>query len=98
MCKKGDNYSKYEDLLASAPKAGVNRMNGFNFIVADTKKYREEARLKAVKAAREKAITMAAELGQAVGKAWEVREAADYDAEAYLTANTRQYLQSLENR
>jgi hypothetical protein len=29
-------------------------VNGFNFIVADTKKYREEARLKAVKAAEKK--------------------------------------------
>jgi uncharacterized protein YggE len=92
------DLSKYEDLLASALKAGVNRVNGFNFIVADTKKYREEARLKAVKAAREKAMTMAAELGQTVGKPWEVTEAADYDAEAYLAANTRQYLESLENR
>jgi uncharacterized protein YggE len=54
MCNKGGDYSKYEDLLASAPKAGVTRVNGFNFIVADTKKYREEARWKAVKAAEKK--------------------------------------------
>jgi len=89
------NLSKYEDLLGGALKAGVNRVGGINFIVADAKKYREETRLKAVKAAREKAMTMAAELSQTVGKPWEVTEDTNYDAEAYLAANTRQYLGSL---
>ena len=31
---------------------------------------------------------MAAVLGQIVGKPWEVSEDANYDAEAYLAANT----------
>ena len=70
-------------------------MNGINFVVSDTKKYREGARLKAVKAAREKAIAMATELGQTVGNPWEVSEDADYDAHAYLAANTQQFIAGL---
>lgn len=42
--------------------------------------YREEARLKAVQAAREKVTAMATQLGQSIGKSWEVAEQADADA------------------
>jgi hypothetical protein len=87
------DLSKYEGLLTDALKAGVNRVNAVSFVVADTKKYREEARLKAVKVAREKALAIAAELGQTVGKPWEVTEDANYDAESYLAANTRQSIE-----
>lgn len=83
------DISKYEDLMTGFLKAGVNRVDGIDFLVADPKKYREEARLKAVRVAREKANTMAAELGQSLGKPWEVTEEADMNTTAYLTANTR---------
>jgi len=53
----------------------VNRVNGISFAIADPKKYQSEARLKALRAAREKAIAMATELGQTIGKPWEVTEA-----------------------
>jgi uncharacterized protein YggE len=79
--------SKYEDLMTSFLKAGVNRVDAIDFHVADPRKYREEARLKAVRAAREKATAMAAELGQTIGKPWEVTEATDFET-PYLTANS----------
>ena len=82
------DLSKYEDLMTSFLKAGVNRVDGADFLLADPKKYREEARLKAVRVAREKANTMAAELGQTLGKPWEVTEETDADT-PYLNANTR---------
>jgi uncharacterized protein len=81
------DLSKYEDLMTSFLKAGVNRVSGINFLVADPRKYREEARLKAIRAAREKAVAMAAELGQTIGKPWEVTEATGFDT-SYLTANS----------
>jgi uncharacterized protein len=83
------DLSKYEDLMTSFLKVGVNRVDGIDFLVADPKKYREDARLKAVRAAREKANAMAAELGQALGKPWEVTEEADldFDKAAGLNAN-----------
>jgi len=80
------DLSKYEDFMTSSLRAGVNRVDGINFFVADPKKYREETRLQAVRAAREKAKAMAAELGQTIGKPWEVTEEADMNAQD-VTAN-----------
>jgi uncharacterized protein len=75
------DLSKYEDLMTNSLRAGVNRVDGINFFVADPKKYKEEARLKAVQVAREKAVAMAGQLGQTVGKPWEVTEEPDIDAQ-----------------
>jgi uncharacterized protein YggE len=80
------DLSKYEDLMTNSLRVGVNRVDGISFFVADPKKYREEARLQAVRAAREKARAMAAELGQTIGKPWEVTEQPDIDAQD-VTAN-----------
>ncbi len=68
------DLSKYEDLMTNSLKAGVNRVDGINFFVADPTKFREQARLQALRAAREKAKAMAAELGQTIGKPWEISE------------------------
>jgi len=68
------DLAKYEDLMTNYLKAGVNRVDGINFFVADPTKYREEVRLQALRAAREKAKAMAGELGQSVGKPWEISE------------------------
>jgi uncharacterized protein YggE len=40
----------------------------------NSRKYREKARLEAVQAAREKASAMATQLGQSIGKPWEITE------------------------
>jgi uncharacterized protein len=74
------DLSKYESLMTNSLKAGVNRVDGASFVIADPKKYKEEARLKAVQSAREKAVTMAAQLGQTVGKPWEMTEGEDVDS------------------
>jgi len=68
------DISKYEELMTEFLKAGVNRVYGINFVVANPIKYREEARLQALRAAREKAKAMAGELGQTIGKPWEIIE------------------------
>jgi len=89
------DLSKYEEFLTSALKSGVNRINGINFFVVDAKKYREKARLDAVKAAREKATAIATELGQTLGKPWDVSEDSNFEAEMYLTANKASFLGGL---
>ena len=80
------DLSKYETLITSFLKAGVNRMDGINFGAADSLKYRQEARLKAIQAAREKATAMAAELGQKIGKPWEVAEEIGYDTSYFANS------------
>jgi hypothetical protein len=64
------DLSKYEDLMTSFLKAGVNRVDGINFVVAEPRKYKDEARLDAINAAHEKSSAMASQLGQAIGKPW----------------------------
>jgi len=68
------DLSKYERLMTDLLLAGVNRVDGVDFTVRDAKKYREESRAKALKAAKEKAIAMANEVGQTIGKPWEITE------------------------
>lgn len=81
--------SKYEDLMTNSLKAGVNRVDGINFAVADERKYKEEARIKAVRAAREKAMAMAVELGQTIGKPWEISEQTDTEPDMTVNMQTR---------
>jgi uncharacterized protein len=73
------DLSRYETLMTNFLQAGVNRVDGIQFMVSDPKKFREEVRIKAVRAAREKAVTMAAELRQTIGKPWEISETTDSD-------------------
>lgn len=68
------DISKFEDLLASALGAGVNHVQGIQFRTTDLRKYRDEARAMAIKAAQEKAVALAAELGQKVGDPHMIRE------------------------
>ena len=68
------DLSKYERLITKLLEAGVNRVDSVEFLVAEPRKYKDEARAKAIRAAREKAVAMAAELGQTIGKPWEISE------------------------
>jgi uncharacterized protein YggE len=54
-------------------------VSGINFYVAHPEKYKEEARLKAVRAARDKAVAMAEQLDQKIGKPWEIIEDTDVE-------------------
>lgn len=75
------DLSKYEDLMTGALKAGVNQVYGVSFTLADPKKYRQEAHLKAIRAAREKATAKAAELGEKLAKPLGVDQEGDSDFE-----------------
>jgi len=68
------DLSKYDALMTKMLESGVNRVNSVEFLVAEPRKYKDDARSKAIRAAREKALAMAAELGQTIGKPWEISE------------------------
>ena len=68
------DLSKYETLMTRLLEAGISRVNGISFEVDQTRKYKDEARVKAIQAAKEKAVAMAGQLGQTVGKPWEISE------------------------
>ena len=66
--------SKFEDLLSSALVAGANYVHGVQFRTTELRKYRDQARALAIKAAQEKANDLARELGQKVGKPHTIME------------------------
>ncbi len=68
------DVSKFEALLTAALKAGVEFVHGVDFQTSELRKHRDQARILAVKAAKEKAVAMATELGQKVGKPRSIQE------------------------
>jgi uncharacterized protein YggE len=86
------DLSKYESLMTRVLEAGTNRVHGINFGVRDDRKYRDEARSKAIRAAKEKAVAMAGDLGQTVGKPWDISEEGGWNSyqlasNAYVSSN-----------
>jgi len=68
------NLSKFDDLLNSVLEAGANYVYGVQFRTTKLREYRDQARALALKAAREKAKSMAKELGQKVGRPYTIVE------------------------
>jgi len=66
--------AKVEELVTRVLQAGVNYIHGIDFETTELKKYREQARELALKAAKEKADKMAAVLGQSVGAPIQINE------------------------
>jgi uncharacterized protein YggE len=69
------DISKFEDLLTDALlDAGANYVHGVRFRTTELRKHRDQARVLAIKAAKEKAEALSKELGQKVGKPHAIRE------------------------
>lgn len=65
---------KVEELVTKVLQAGVNYIRGIDFQTTEFKKYREQARELALKAAKEKAEKMATVLNQTVGTPIQINE------------------------
>jgi uncharacterized protein YggE len=68
------DLSNYEQFFADVIKAGVSKVGSVSFGTSQLRKYKDQARTLAIKAAREKAIALTAEIGQSIGKAYSIRE------------------------
>ncbi len=71
------DLGKFEQLLSGVLQAGANRVYGIDFRTSELKKHRDKARRMAVKAALDKATTLAGELGRKVGKPLTILELAE---------------------
>ena len=78
------DLAKLDTLLEALVKAGGNRIDSIGYETSDLRKYRDQARDLAVKAAHEKAGALAKALGQDIGKAQSIEEAPEPE---YTTAN-----------
>ncbi len=65
---------KLDALLGSLIKAGGNRIDAIQYDVTDLRKYRDQARDLAMRAAREKAAALAKAVGQEIGDAYSIDE------------------------
>jgi uncharacterized protein YggE len=68
------DVSRAEELLSEVMESGITRINGVRFQTSQMRKYRDEARGLAIRAAQEKATALTAELGQKIGKAYSIEE------------------------
>lgn len=68
------DIKRFEEVLTAMLDAGANRVDGIDFRTSALRKYRDQARSMAIKAAKEKASAMASELGLKVGRASEISE------------------------
>ena len=68
------DVSKAEGLLSEIIEGGVTRINSVRFQTSQLRKYRDQARALAIKAAQEKAVALTGVIGQKIGKAYSIEE------------------------
>lgn len=68
------DVSKAEELLGDIFKSGVSNIEDVDFRTTQIRKYKDQARAMAIKAAQEKATALAREIGQTIGKAYSIQE------------------------
>jgi uncharacterized protein len=69
-----NDVSRFERCLSGALQSGASHVIGVEFLTAELRKYRDEARARAIQAAREKAVALARELNARVGKVVSISE------------------------
>jgi uncharacterized protein YggE len=77
--------TKIEEVVTNALLSGVNYIHGVDFQTTDFKMYREQARELALEAAKEKAVKMAAVLGQTIGEPTNIYENSRGAPEGYYS-------------
>ena len=71
------DISRFESLFSDLLGAGVTQVRDVDFHTTAIRKYKDQARALAIRAAREKAVALAGEIGQPVGRAYSIREEGD---------------------
>lgn len=72
------DLKRFEELVSAVLEAGANVIEGIQFSTTELRKHRDKARAMALKAAREKATAMAAELEMKVGKPRSISESSGW--------------------
>jgi hypothetical protein len=74
------DLKKVPDVTADAVAAGVTGVRNASLRTSELRKYRDQARSKAVQAAKEKAAALAGELGAKLGKPYAITEGGSFDS------------------
>ena len=84
------DLSHLDSVMDAVMSAGANRIDGIEYQSSELRKYRDQARDEAAKAAKEKAVALAQALGNQIGKTYsieEVQQWSGYAAMGGLAAN-----------
>ena len=73
------DLGQYEELVQGLVGSGINRIDGITFQSSQIEKYQSEARIKAIKNAKQKAEEYANALQQSIGKATTISENIAYN-------------------
>src|SRR6185437_274266 len=73
------DLSKLDGVMDAVMSAGANRIDGIEYQSSELRKYRDQARDEATKAAKEKAVALAQALGNQVGKTYSIEEVPQSD-------------------
>lgn len=73
-----DSAANAESVITAGLANGANQLGGVDFRTTEMRKYRDQARVSAVKAAREKAVLIASQLGASVGAPRSISETTNY--------------------
>lgn len=68
------DITKYEAVITALLQSGTESINSVSFRTSETRKFKDEARTLAMKAAREKAEALAAVLGEQIGRVRDIHE------------------------
>ena len=85
------DLSKLDGVMDAVMSAGANRIDGIQYESSELRKYRDQAREEATKAAKEKAVALAQALGNQVGKTYSIEEVQQWNGSygyGGLAANT----------
>ena len=82
------DLTKFEPVYKGIVERGINRVPGIEFRTSELRKHRDEARLQAVRAAREKADAMAKELGAKLAAIKSIQEVKDNGYMPMMMQNT----------
>jgi uncharacterized protein YggE len=69
-----NDVAKFERLLSGALQSGASHILNVQFLTSDLRKHRDEARARAIQAAREKAVALAGEMNARLGKVISIHE------------------------
>lgn len=90
------DVKKVPDVTAEAVLAGATGVGNVSLRTSQLRKHRDEARAMAIRAAREKATALTAELGVKVGKPHTITEGADYGYRTLMSGNSINNAQQVE--
>ena len=86
------DVAQAEALLSELLESGISRINGVRFQTSQLRKYRDQARTLAIKAAQEKAVALTAEIGQKIGRAHSIEEEVPSRAGAFQNTSANNYV------